>query len=277
MGSYNRDAIPGSFRTDRIRRGPLPKKCLLLMACCTGALIGGVVVPNMPRVPRMPSQAKFRSEVRKIEQVGRNLQRAVNDLDRQGKRSNRELRNVQSRLRSNATRPRPVINYTAAQVRQLEPASEAIRQVNERKPDLRDVFLCHAWQDRKEAAKELHDHLESFGASVWFSEKDVNLGEPLTRRIDQGLRDSKVGVVLVTKGMLQSLKNQGIADKELAALLQTNRVIPVLHGLTFDDLNDESPLLASRAGLSTAENSLEEIAAMIADTVDRSEAKVEGE
>ena len=33
-------------------------------------------------------------------------------------------------------------------------------------PDLRDVFLCHAWDDRKGAAKELHDMLESKGAGA---------------------------------------------------------------------------------------------------------------
>ena len=48
-------------------------------------------------------------------------------------------------------------------------------------PDLRDVFLCHAWDDRQGAAKELHDALESRGVSVWFSEKDVGLGTPLLR------------------------------------------------------------------------------------------------
>jgi hypothetical protein len=35
-------------------------------------------------------------------------------------------------------------------------------------PDLRDVFLCHAWDDRKDAAKELHDLLESKGVSGWY-------------------------------------------------------------------------------------------------------------
>ncbi|MBM9463838.1 toll/interleukin-1 receptor domain-containing protein [Aeromicrobium sp. YIM 150415] len=223
----------------------------------------------------MPSQAKLQNDLRKLEQAGRKLKSAANDLDRQAKRSDRELRQLQSRLRSNATRSRPVVDYTPDQVRHLEPTSDALRELHERKPDLRDVFLCHAWPDRNESARELHDHLESFGASVWFSEKDVRLGEALTRRIDQGLRDSKLGVVLVTPNMIQSLRNEGIADKELAALLRTNRVIPVLHGLSFDELNDESPLLASRAGLSTEENSLEEIAAMIADTIDRSEATPE--
>ena len=28
------------------------------------------------------------------------------------------------------------------------------------KPDLRDVFLCHAWDDRQGIAKQLHDLLE---------------------------------------------------------------------------------------------------------------------
>ena len=54
-------------------------------------------------------------------------------------------------------------------------------------PDLRDVFLCHAWDDRQGAAKELHDLLESRGVRVWFSEKDVALGTPLLREIDRGL------------------------------------------------------------------------------------------
>ncbi|WP_362783287.1 toll/interleukin-1 receptor domain-containing protein [Aeromonas veronii] len=45
-------------------------------------------------------------------------------------------------------------------------------------PDLRDVFLCHAWDDRQGVAKELHDLLEAAGVKVWFSEKDLSLGVP---------------------------------------------------------------------------------------------------
>jgi len=49
------------------------------------------------------------------------------------------------------------------------------------RPDLRDVFLCQARDDRQEAAKELHDALESRGVSVWFSEKDGGLDTVLLR------------------------------------------------------------------------------------------------
>lgn len=62
-------------------------------------------------------------------------------------------------------------------------------------PDVRDVFLCHAWNDRKGAAKDLHDQLEEAGVSVWFSEKDVPLGTSLLREIDKGLAKSKVGIM----------------------------------------------------------------------------------
>jgi hypothetical protein len=44
-------------------------------------------------------------------------------------------------------------------------------------------------------------------------------------------------------------------------------VIPVLHGVTHDDLRGESPLLAGRAGLSTNDSSLAEVAVKIAESV----------
>lgn len=47
-------------------------------------------------------------------------------------------------------------------------------------PDLRDAFLCHAWDDRHGPAKELHDLLVTAGIKVWFSEKDLGLGVPTT-------------------------------------------------------------------------------------------------
>ena len=55
--------------------------------------------------------------------------------------------------------------------------------------------------------------------------------------------------------------------EELSALLATDRVIPVVHGITYEELRDESPLLASRSGLSTGEDTLEQVAVKIANAV----------
>jgi hypothetical protein len=134
-------------------------------------------------------------------------------------------------------------------------------------PELRDVFLCHAWDDREGTAKNLHDLLESDGVSVWFSEKDVGLGTPLLRAIDKGLAKTRVGIVLVTPALLRRLDNEGIADKELSELLAREQLIPVVHDTTFEALREVSPLLASRSGLSTVEQPLADIAAKIAELV----------
>lgn len=133
--------------------------------------------------------------------------------------------------------------------------------------DLRDVFLCHASDDRGGAAKELHDLLEARGVKVWFSEKDVALGTPLLREIDRGLAKSRVGIVLVTPALLSRLRGEGIADKELSALLARELLVPIVHNTTYEALLEVSPLLGSRSGLSTAENPMADVAAKLAELV----------
>ncbi|MCC7307683.1 MAG: toll/interleukin-1 receptor domain-containing protein [Acidobacteria bacterium] len=156
--------------------------------------------------------------------------------------------------------------YTPEEVRALTPVRDSVENLA-KMPDLRDVFLCHAWDDRQGAAKELHDMLESRGVSVWFSEKDVGLGVPLMRAIDKGLANSRVGIVLVTPALLRRLPDEGIADKELSALLARERLVPVVHETTYEALREISPLLASRSGLSTREEAMADVAAKLAELV----------
>jgi hypothetical protein len=72
----------------------------------------------------------------------------------------------------------------------------------------------------------------------------------------------------VTPALLQSLPTEGVADKELSALLRGNRLVPIVHGTNFEELVKVSPLLASRSGLNTADDSMEAIAKKIAELVD---------
>lgn len=156
--------------------------------------------------------------------------------------------------------------YTPAEIRTLTPVRANVEKRSSL-PDLRDVFLCHAWDDRMNAARQLNDLLESKGISVWFSEKDVSLGSPLLREIDKGLAKSRVGVVLVTPSFLNRVKDEGIADKELSALLARDLLVPIVHNTTFEELREVSPLLGSRSGLSTVENSMEEVATKLVELV----------
>lgn len=168
------------------------------------------------------------------------------------------------RSTSRRTRSGRSVSYSPSEWQAVEPYAEKAAEQARAHPHRRDLFLCHAWDDRQSSAADLHRQLKANGATVWFSEEDIPLGSLMTREIDKGLRNSRIGIVLVTPALLKSIRNEGIAEKELAVLLNSRRVVPVTHGVTFDELYDVSPMLASHAGLSTADSSLDDVAAKIA-------------
>jgi TIR domain len=173
---------------------------------------------------------------------------------------------------SSSSRPRwsrggSSVSYTPTQVQSLTPIRETVERRATEQPDLRDVFLCHAWDDRQGPAKELHELLVAAGVKVWFSEKDLGLGVPMMRAIDKGLANSRIGLVLVTPALLTRLPKESVADKELSALLARNQLVPIVHNTTYDALRNVSPLLASRSGLDTGEDSMAVVATKIAELV----------
>ena len=156
--------------------------------------------------------------------------------------------------------------YTPEEVRALTPIRDTVEK-RASLPDLRHIFLCHAWDDRQGVAKELYDLLVARNVSVWFSENDIGLGEPFLRAIDKGLAKSRIGIVLVTPALLKRLPAAGVADKELSVLLARDQLVPVVHNTTYEALREVSPLLGSRSGLSTAEEPMAYVAAKLAELV----------
>ncbi len=171
------------------------------------------------------------------------------------------------RSKAKWSRPGSTVLYSPSQITSLAPVRDAVEAQTAARPDLRDCFLCHAWDDRQGAAKQLHDLLEQAGVKVWFSEKDLGLGVPMMRAIDKGLAASKIGLVLVTPALLARLPREGVADKELSTLLQGNRLVPIVHNTTYAALRDISPMLASRSGLDTSEDPMSVVASKIAELV----------
>ena len=159
------------------------------------------------------------------------------------------------------------VSYTPAQIVSLTPIRQTVETRAAEQPDLRDVFLCHAWDDRQGPAKELHELLVAAGVKVWFSEKDLGLGIPMMRAIDKGLANSRIGLVLVTPALLARLPKESVADKELSTLLARNQLVPIVHKTTYEELRNVSPMLASRSGLDTAEDSMAVVAQKIAELV----------
>jgi hypothetical protein len=209
------------------------------------------------------AQSQLRQWQRDVNSAVNNYNSAVNRYNSAARQQNANVRRLQSELRRPVTSTtRTTVRYTPGEQEMLDETFEAVRRDPVERP--RDLFLCHAWPDRNGAAIELFAELQARELDVWFSEKDIQLGLNLARQLDRGIACSRVGLVLVTPAFLRS---SGWAEEELGALLGSGRVIPVMHEVTFEQLHQHSPMLAGRVGLSTADDTLAEIAEKIAEMV----------
>ncbi|MGD8202453.1 TIR domain-containing protein [Ornithinimicrobium sp. W1679] len=129
-----------------------------------------------------------------------------------------------------------------------------------------DVFLSFATPDEA-LASNLRDELRARGLEVWMVDAQVGLGESLVTGIDKGIGSSRCGICLVTPSYINP--DRFWPRQELAALIMgRKRVIPVVSGLGFNDVEAFSSLLGDRKGLSTDSHGLDEIAALIVDSLD---------
>ena len=122
-----------------------------------------------------------------------------------------------------------------------------------------DVFLSHASEDREMVALPLTEALRRLGVRVWLDEFQIDIGDSIRRKIDDGLANSRFGVVILSERFL----NKHWTGHELDALWELEVVLPVWHGIDKQLLMKYSPLLAGRKAISTAEG-IDAVARIIA-------------
>ncbi len=66
-----------------------------------------------------------------------------------------------------------------------------------------DVFISHASEDKADVALPLRDALVALGVTVWLDKTELRIGDSLRRKIDEGIRSSRFGVVVLSKHFLR--------------------------------------------------------------------------
>lgn len=132
-------------------------------------------------------------------------------------------------------------------------------------PDTWDVFISHASADKPTVGQPLKEALEAHGVRVWFDEAVLRIGDSLRRNIDQGLRRSAAGVVVLSP----SFFNRGWPNYELDGMVTLDvsglqNILPIWHEVTFEQVRDFSPSLADKLARSTSNTTIEAIAEEIA-------------
>lgn len=180
---------------------------------------------------------------RQVESVNAHNRAAIADLNRQ--------------LRAASSGPR----YTP---RELSLADRVQLAVPEREDREWDAFLSYARIDGTEIGNALREHLEGLGVRVWFDSIRIAAGKSQSLQMDQGLQKARAGIALLTPAYLVG---RFWTERELGALLHKETLIPVLHGVTFEQVAEYSGILPDLAGFETSRDPVEIIAQKIAATL----------
>jgi hypothetical protein len=97
---------------------------------------------------------------------------------------------------------------------------------------LKDVFICHASEDKDEVVKIFSKALEDNDISYWLDEAEILWGDSLTTKVNEGLRISKYVLVVLSQFFI----SKPWPERELFAALNTEassgevKVLPLLLG-----------------------------------------------
>ena len=124
-----------------------------------------------------------------------------------------------------------------------------------------DVFISHATEDKEDFVEELVIELQRLDIKVWYDKICIKWGESLRSKIDEGLRNSRFGIVVLSQAYI----SKGWAQYELEGLFNiemTNgkTILPIWHNITKSQVLQFSPTIAGRMAMNTTMQTPSEIA-----------------
>ncbi|MEN3157278.1 DUF1883 domain-containing protein [Alkalimonas sp. NCh-2] len=131
-----------------------------------------------------------------------------------------------------------------------------------------DVFISHASEDKDDFVRPLANALIREGLNVWYDEMTLRIGDSLRQKIDRGLANSRVGLVVLSPSFI----SKGWTNYELDGIVTRTVsgeqvLLPIWHNITKQQVVDYSPSLADKVARSTATHTIDEIAAEIAELI----------
>jgi hypothetical protein len=124
-----------------------------------------------------------------------------------------------------------------------------------------DVFISHASEDKESFVNDLVEELTKLGVKVWYDKLCIIWGDSLRSKIDEGLRNSKYGIVILSEAYIK----KGWTQYELEGLFNiemTNgkTILPIWHNITKRQVQEFSPTIAGRLAINTTMQTADEIA-----------------
>ncbi len=140
-----------------------------------------------------------------------------------------------------------------------------------------DVFISHSSHDKAALARPLAEALQALGLKVWLDEEQLHVGDSIRRGIDNALRNSRFGVVILSPAYLDSEWGQKELDAFFAKEKYQNKsILPIYHGVDVTVVEQQWPLLADKISLSSSAG-IEYLAERIQQSIRHTDSETSGQ
>lgn len=129
-----------------------------------------------------------------------------------------------------------------------------------------DVFISHANKDKEDLVKKLYQSFNKLGINIFYDTESLEWGDNWKAVILDGTQNAEFAVIVVSKNFF----GREWTEKELNEFLSRQNsegqkiILPILHGITIDELKNEYPTIADIHAIDSANHSCDEIALMFA-------------
>lgn len=167
----------------------------------------------------------------------------------------RDQENFQRKLTNDIINQKQILNTILQQTHSLNKLDVNIETKEY------DFFISHATEDKDSFVRPLAELLSTNGHKVWYDEFQLTIGDSLRKKIDEGLKLSRYGIVVLSRDFFRKnwpeYELNGLVAREMNGI---KVILPIWHNVTRDEVLSFSPTLADKVALNTAIYSLNEIA-----------------
>ena len=96
----------------------------------------------------------------------------------------------------------------------------------------KDIFICHASEDKDSVVRPLYTDLERAGFDIWYDEAEIKWGDSITQKVNWGLVHSRYGIVVLS----QSFVDKKWPNREFDSVMNIEsstgevRILPLVVG-----------------------------------------------
>lgn len=110
-----------------------------------------------------------------------------------------------------------------------------------------DVFICYASEDRDAVVRPLALTLTNLGLRVWYDEMELQVGDRLHPKIQEGLAKCRYGIVVLSSSFFAKrypqFELEGLIQRETS---EEDLILPLWRNIDATEISQNAPSLAGR-------------------------------